>query len=146
MKITDVDALHIRIEDPNIGLFDGSYDDCLIVVRTDEGLTGIGEVESLPAAIQGIVRSRAAHSHARGLRELLIGQDPTDPERLWQLMYDATDYVGPPRADDARDRRHRPGALGHRRTGGRQADLGSARRTPPRAYRGVRDHLSHGPR
>ena len=94
MKIIDVDALHIRIEDPNIGLFDGSYDDCLIVVRTDEGLTGIGEVESLPAAIQGIVRSRAAHNHARGLRELLIGQDPTDPERLWQLMYDATDYVG----------------------------------------------------
>ena len=67
MKIIDVDALHIRIEDPNIGLFDGSYDDCLIVVRTDEGLTGIGEVESLPAAIQGIVRSRAAHNHARGV-------------------------------------------------------------------------------
>ena len=94
MKITDVDALHLRIEDPNIGLFDGSYDDCVIVVRTDEGLTGIGEVESLPAAIQGIVRSRAAHSHARGLRELLIGRDPTEPERLWQLMYDATDYIG----------------------------------------------------
>ena len=94
MKITDIEAMHIRIEDPNIGLFDGSYDDCVIVVRTDEGLTGIGEVESLPAAIQAIVRSRAAHSHARGLRELLIGQDPTDPERLWQLMYDATDYVG----------------------------------------------------
>ena len=94
MKIIDVDALHIRIEDPNIGLFDGSYDDCVIVVRTDAGLTGIGEVESLPSAIQAIVRSRAAHSHARGLRELLIGQDPTDPERLWQLMYNATDYVG----------------------------------------------------
>ena len=95
MKITDVDALHIRIEDPNIGLFDGSYDDCLIVVRTDEGLTGIGEVESLPAAIQGIVRSRAAHNHARGLRELL-DRPGSDRSRssLWQLMYDATDYVG----------------------------------------------------
>lgn len=94
MKITDIQAVHLRIEDPNIGLFDGSYDDCVIVVRTDEGITGIGEVESLAPAIQGIVSAPPAHNHARGLRELLLGEDPTDPERLWRLMYDATDYVG----------------------------------------------------
>lgn len=94
MQITDVQALHLRIEDPNIGLFDGSYDDCVIVVQTDAGLTGIGEIESLAPAIQGIVAAPPAHNHARGLRELLLGEDPTDPERLWQLMYDATDYVG----------------------------------------------------
>lgn len=94
MKITDIQAIHLRIEDPNIGLFDGSYDDCVIVVRTDAGLTGIGEVESLPPAIQGIVNAVPAHNHARGLRELLLGEDPRDPERLWELMYDATDYVG----------------------------------------------------
>ncbi len=94
MKITDIEAIHLRIEDPNIGLFDGSYDDCVIVVRTDSGLTGIGEVESLAPAIQAIVNAAPAHNHARGLRELLVGQDPTDPQRLWQLMYDATDYVG----------------------------------------------------
>lgn len=94
MKITDIEAIHLRIEDPNIGLFDGSYDDCVIVVHTDEGITGIGEVESLAPAIQGIVNAPPAHNHARGLRELLVGEDPTDPERLWQLMYDATDYIG----------------------------------------------------
>jgi L-rhamnonate dehydratase len=94
MKITNVEAIHLRIEDPNIGLFDGSYDSCVIVVTTDEGITGIGEVESLPPAIQGIVYAPPAHNHARGLRELLLGEDPTDPERLWRLMYDATDYVG----------------------------------------------------
>jgi len=94
MKIANVQAIHLRIEDPNIGLFDGSYDTCVIVVTTDGGLTGIGEVESLPTAIQGIIDAPPAHSHARGLRELLIGEDPTDPERLWRLMYDSTDYVG----------------------------------------------------
>ena len=46
MKITDIEALHLRVEDPNIGLFDGSNDDCVIRVRTDEGVTGIGEMES----------------------------------------------------------------------------------------------------
>lgn len=94
MKITDIEAIHLRIEDPNIGLFDGSYDDCVIVVRTDAGITGIGEVESLPSAIQGIVYAPPAHNHARGLRELLLGEDPTDPQRLWNLMYEATDYIG----------------------------------------------------
>lgn len=94
MRITEIEAIHLRIEDPNIGLFDGSYDDCVIVVRTEEGITGIGEVESLAPAIQAIVNAPPAHNHARGLRELLVGEDPTDPERLWQLMYDATDYIG----------------------------------------------------
>ena len=93
MKITDVEAIHLRVEDPNIGLFDGSYDDCVIVVHTDEDLTGLGETESLAPAIQAIVNGPSAHSHARALKEVLIGCDPMDPN-LWQMMYDATDYIG----------------------------------------------------
>src|SRR5260370_12044176 len=96
MKISDIEAIHLRVEDPNIGLFDGSYDDCVIRVSTDEGVTGIGEVESLAPAIQAIVNAAPAHNHARGLRELLIGRDPSKPEELWQVMYDATDYIGRP--------------------------------------------------
>lgn len=94
MKITDIQAIHVRVEDPNIGLFDGSYDDCVIRVETDAGITGIAEIESLAAAVQGIVYARAAHSKARGLRELLIGRDPSEPAELWDLMYEATCYVG----------------------------------------------------
>ena len=94
MKITRFEAIHLRVEDPNIGLFDGSYDDCVILVRTDEGITGLGEVESLAPAMQAIISAAPAHNHARGLRELLTGRDPLDPEGLWNLMYDATDYIG----------------------------------------------------
>ena len=94
MKITDIQAIHLRVEDPNIGLFDGSYDDCVIRVETDEGVTGIGEVETLADAVQAIVYARPAHSKAWGLRELLIGKDPSHPEELWDLMYDSTCYVG----------------------------------------------------
>jgi L-alanine-DL-glutamate epimerase-like enolase superfamily enzyme len=94
MKITAIEAIHLRVEDPNIGLFDGSYDDCVVHVRTDEGITGIGEVESLAPAIQALIYAAPAHNHARGLGELLIGRDPSNPEELWNLMYDATDYIG----------------------------------------------------
>jgi len=94
VKITDIQAIHLRVEDPNIGLFDGSYDDCVIRVETDEGITGIGEVETLADAIQGIVYARPAHSRAWGLRELLLGKDPSNPKDLWDLMYESTCYVG----------------------------------------------------
>lgn len=94
MKITDIEAIHVRVEDPNIGIFDGSYDDCIIRIETDEGITGIAEVETLADAVQGIIYARPAHSRARGLRELLIGRDPRNPAELWELMYEATCYVG----------------------------------------------------
>ena len=74
---------------------DGSYDDCVIVVHTDEGITGLGETESMAPAIQAIVRGPSAHNHARALSEILIGCDPSvHPSEHWQRMYDATDYVG----------------------------------------------------
>jgi L-rhamnonate dehydratase len=95
MKITDVQAIHLRIEDPNISIFDGSYDDCVIVVHTDEGISGLGETESMAPAIQAIINGPSAHSHARALKEVLVGCDPSDhPSELWQRMYDSTDYVG----------------------------------------------------
>lgn len=94
MKITAVEAIHLRAEDPLIELFDGSYDDCVLVVHTDAGLTGIGETESMAPAIQAIVRGPSAHNHARALSAVLIGADPADPVALWQQMFDSTDYLG----------------------------------------------------
>jgi L-rhamnonate dehydratase len=94
MKITSVEAIHLRAEDPLIELFDGSYDDCLLVVRTDSGLTGIGETESMAPAIQAIVRGPSAHNHARSLSAVLVGADPSNPVELWHRMYESTDYVG----------------------------------------------------
>jgi L-rhamnonate dehydratase len=94
MKITSVEAIHLRAEDPLIELFDGSYDDCVLVVTTDEGLTGIGETESMAPAIQAIVRGPSSHNHARSLSAVLVGADPSDPVELWHRMYESTDYVG----------------------------------------------------
>jgi L-alanine-DL-glutamate epimerase-like enolase superfamily enzyme len=94
MKITAVEAIHLRAEDPLIELFDGSYDDCVLVVHTDSGLTGIGETESMAPAIQAIVRGPSAHNHARSLSSVLVGADPSDPVELWHRMVQSTDYVG----------------------------------------------------
>jgi L-alanine-DL-glutamate epimerase-like enolase superfamily enzyme len=94
MKITKIEAIHLRAEDPLIELFDGSYDDCVLVVHTDAGITGIGETESMAPAIQAIVRGPSAHNHARSLSAVLVGADPADPVELWHRMFESTDYVG----------------------------------------------------
>ena len=93
-KIASIEAIHLRIEDPNIGLFDGSYDDCLIVVTTDDGRVGIGEVESFSAAIVALVNGPSSHNHAMCLHDVLVGETLDDPGRLWRKVYEATDYVG----------------------------------------------------
>lgn len=94
MRITSIEAIHLRAEDPLIELFDGSYDDCVLVVHTDSGLTGVGETESMAPAIQAIVRGPSAHNHARSLSAVLVGEDPSDPVALWHRMFEATDYLG----------------------------------------------------
>jgi L-alanine-DL-glutamate epimerase-like enolase superfamily enzyme len=94
MKISSIEAIHLRVEDPLIELFDGSYDDCILVIHTDSGLTGIGETESMAPAIQAIVRGPSAHNHARALSDVLQGEDPSDPVALWHRMFESTDYLG----------------------------------------------------
>ena len=93
MKITQIESFHLRHEDPGITLFDGSYDDCVIRITTDNGLVGIGEVESFPPAIQALLHGPDAHNHARGLAGVLLGRDPREPT-LWDELYNACDYVG----------------------------------------------------
>ncbi len=44
-------------------------------------------------APEATVRVRRNRSNRRDLGELLIGRDPSNPEELWNLMYDATDYI-----------------------------------------------------
>jgi L-alanine-DL-glutamate epimerase-like enolase superfamily enzyme len=76
------------------GIADGSQDDLIVLVHTDEGITGIGEVDSAPEAVRAIVDAPGSHAIAGSLKSLLVGEDPTDIERLWQKMYRGLIYVG----------------------------------------------------
>jgi L-alanine-DL-glutamate epimerase-like enolase superfamily enzyme len=94
VRITDVEAIVLRQPSVNEGIADGSQDDLVVLVRTDEGITGIGEVDSSPEVVAALIRGNGSHAVAIGLRELLVGEDPLDVERLWQKMYRGTIYVG----------------------------------------------------
>jgi L-rhamnonate dehydratase len=95
MIITDVEALLLR--QPGTiasAIADGSQDALIVRVHTDEGITGIGEVDSIPLVAKAIIEAPASHKIASGLRSLLIGQDPLAIRRLWDRMYDGTIYFG----------------------------------------------------
>lgn len=93
MKITDVEAIYLRL--PHVKEQCDSGQDALVVkVHTDEGITGIGEVDSAPLAVQGMILGPYSHTTSSGLKHLLIGEDPFETERLWQKMYRANIYAG----------------------------------------------------
>src|SRR5213083_979873 len=71
-----------------------SQDVVLVRVRTDSGLEGIGEADASPEVIKAIIDAPFSHNIACGLREILIGENPLDNERLWQMMYRRTMYFG----------------------------------------------------
>jgi len=61
----------------------------LVEIRTDEGVTGWGE--ALCQGLQPPEIAAAAINHA--LKDLVVGQDPLQPEVLWHRMYHHTrDY------------------------------------------------------
>jgi L-alanine-DL-glutamate epimerase-like enolase superfamily enzyme len=94
MRITDVRAHHARVPSDDGAAFDGSYNAFVVVVETDEGLSGIGEADSLPAALQALIEGPSAHSRAQALGDVLIGKDALDTEGCWQAMYEATLLIG----------------------------------------------------
>ncbi len=94
MKITHVEAIILRQPVLDDGIADGSQDDLVIKVHTDEGIVGIGEVDSAPEAVHALVTAPGSHAIANSFHNLLVGEDPTDVERLWQKMYRGMNYIG----------------------------------------------------
>jgi L-rhamnonate dehydratase len=94
VKITDVEAIVLRQPVLDDAIADGSQDDLVIRVHTDEGVVGIGEVDSAPEAVKALVDAPGSHAIATSLHGLLVGEDPSDVERLWHKMYRGLIYVG----------------------------------------------------
>jgi L-rhamnonate dehydratase len=94
MKITDIEIIKLRVPGWDASTFDGSYDDVVVQVHTDAGITGIAEVDSVPEVIRAIVEAPSSHTGSMGLKECIVGRDPLDIAGLWDRMYYGTRYVG----------------------------------------------------
>jgi L-rhamnonate dehydratase len=74
VKITAVSVLAKRMSTPH---------PTLVQIETDEGITGIGATAAPPYVIAPLIEE-GIHS----MRSYLIGEDPTDPNRLWKTLFE----------------------------------------------------------
>lgn len=65
-----------------------------MLLHTDEGLTGIGEADTAPYVARAIVNMPASHAIARGLADIIVGQDAGQIRHLWELMFRGTYSYG----------------------------------------------------
>jgi L-alanine-DL-glutamate epimerase-like enolase superfamily enzyme len=93
MKITRVEAIYLRLPVVTADC-DGTQDDLVVLVHTDEGITGIGEVDSAPTVAKAVIEAPMSHAIANGLANAVVGEDPRDIHRLWDKMYRASIYYG----------------------------------------------------
>jgi L-rhamnonate dehydratase len=95
MRITKVEAILLRPKGPiNTSIGDGSQDGVLIRIHTDEGITGLGEIDSSPSIAKAIIDAPPSHKICSGLAALLVGENPLEIGRLWQKMYKGSLYFG----------------------------------------------------
>ena len=93
MKITKVEAIYLRLPVVTTDC-DGTQDDLVVLVHTDEGIIGVGEVDSAPTVAKAVIEAPMSHAIANGLANVLVGENPLDIRRLWDKMYRATIYYG----------------------------------------------------
>src|SRR6266404_3938639 len=94
MTITDVTCTVLVVPECNANACDSAQDTVVVEVQTDEGLTGIGETDANPWVIKAIIEAPGSHIMSLGLKELVVGQNPTEPVALWDRLYKFTAMTG----------------------------------------------------
>ena len=90
MKITAIECLVLLAPSYDPTLTSSAQDSFVVLVHTDEGLTGIGESDVNPWIARACVEATGTHTFSRGLTTILVGEDPMDIEGLWRKMYQNT--------------------------------------------------------
>jgi len=94
VRITGIDCHVLLVPDYDEEACSSAQDDLVVVIHTDEGIAGIGECDTNPWVARECIRARGTHCMGLGLEEMLIGEDPRDPEAIWQKLYSGSKMTG----------------------------------------------------
>src|SRR4029078_1718838 len=87
MRITGIDCHVLLVPDLDTGATSSDQDDIVVFVHTDEGITGIGETDLNPWIARACIEAPSTHTMGLGLKDMLLGEDPLQPERIWEKLY-----------------------------------------------------------
>src|SRR4030095_2767188 len=91
MKITAVESYVLLAPHYDPRFSSSAQDSFIVVIRSDDGVVGIGESNVNPWVAKACIEAPGTHTMGLCIRDLLIGADPFDIEGLWRRM-----YIGPP--------------------------------------------------
>lgn len=87
MKIRDIECHVLLVPDLRTDATSSAQDDIVVLVHTDEGITGIGESDVNPWIARACIEAPSTHTMGLGLKDMLIGENPLQTERLWEKLY-----------------------------------------------------------
>lgn len=101
MKITNVEPILLKGEQTYQSQASGAEAtdngdwQLLVKVETSEGLTGYADVETLSTAAVAVIAGQGMSTLGfRSLKELLIGENALDNEKIWDRLYVGSAYYG----------------------------------------------------
>ena len=94
MKITDIECFVLLVPDYRAQACSSAQDNLVVKIRSDSGHVGIGETDTNPWVARAMIEARGTHIMGLGLKEMLLGADPSDVEGLWERMYTGSAMTG----------------------------------------------------
>jgi len=94
MKITRIDCHVLLVPEFHTEACSSAQDNLVVEIHTDEGIVGIGETDVNPWIARACIKAMGTHSMGLGLEEMLIGEDPLQPEAIWQKLYSGSKMNG----------------------------------------------------
>ena len=87
MKITDIECHVLLVPDVRTDATSSAQDDIVVFIHTDEGITGIGESDVNPWIAKACIEAPSTHSMGLSLKEMLLGENPLNTEKIWKKLY-----------------------------------------------------------
>ena len=94
MKITKIECLELRAPHFKPDDCDGAVDTAVIRVTAENQTCGIGETDAPPNAIAALLETPSAHIWSMSIRDLVLGENAIEVERIWNKVYEGTIYHG----------------------------------------------------
>lgn len=94
MKITDIETHVLLAPNYDPGKTSSAQDSFVVVVHTDEGISGVGESDVNPWIARACVEAPGTHTMSLGLKNILVGLDAADIAAAWRKAYIGTAMDG----------------------------------------------------
>ncbi|MDQ4019270.1 MAG: mandelate racemase/muconate lactonizing enzyme family protein, partial [Actinomycetota bacterium] len=93
-RIAEVEVMAFRAAPADPADLDSSSETVVVRILDGDGRAGIGETDAPAVVVRDLVRMDDLFDWSRGLRNVLLGQDPFEIPALYRRLYEATIYHG----------------------------------------------------